>query len=662
MHLLDMSRLNLLFCLLSLTVFHLCHCLENDCGYSYEPNGADFEQNAMDTCLDDQHFNDFGSSLIQDIYSSVKKAECDLANPSDYPPHYQTRDGEKFDFIIIGSGSAGAVIANRLSENSEWKILLLEAGGDPTKTSEVPAFYGFLQKSILDWQYQTDSEGDNCLGMVNNSCYWPRGKVLGGSSTINGNIYVRGNPKDFNEWYAKGNYGWAYKDILPYFKKSEDIKAKEVLSNLNYTNYHGENGYLSVDTWSDHGIKDIVDAFSGGMKELGYDVNTDCNGESQMGFVKMQGTIVGGKRCSTAKAFLNPVKNRPNLKVSKISFATKILFHGNLKVAYGVKYLDRHGNELRAITKKEIIISAGTINSPQLLMLSGIGPKAHLESLGIKVINDLQVGENLQDHLLMAGLLFSYNYTRDIKPLTDYMYEFLTTNSSRLSGIGTLGYAPFINTYSSMLKLPDIQIHQYDFDINDTFALDNLIKVFGIRDEIGKLYHEVNAKRAISFVMPTLLKPASRGQILLKSRNPHDKPRIISGYLSSDKDMNTFLRAIDFISKLAKTESMKKLDTQLHEIAPPACEVYPLSSEEFRKCALKHLTTTSYHPTSTCKMGLMGDQSAVVNPRLLVNGVKHLRLADASVMPTIIRGNTNAATIMIGEKAADLIKADWMPH
>uniref|UniRef100_A0A1B6EWM9 Glucose-methanol-choline oxidoreductase N-terminal domain-containing protein n=1 Tax=Cuerna arida TaxID=1464854 RepID=A0A1B6EWM9_9HEMI len=648
------------FCLLSLTVFHLCNCLENDCGHLHESSGAHFHQIAMDTCSSDQNINDFGSSLIKDIYSSVKKAECDLANPSDYPPHYSPQEGEEFDFIIVGSGSAGAVIANRLSEISNWKILLLEAGGDPTKSTEVPAFYGFLQKSTLDWQYQTDSEGDNCLGMVNNSCYWPRGKVLGGSSTINGNIYVRGNPRDFNQWAAEGNFGWDYESILPYFKKSEDIKAKEVLSNFNYTKYHGDNGYLSIDTWSDHGIKGIVDAFSGGMKELGYEVNNDCNGESQMGFVKMQGTIVSGKRFSTAKAFLNPVKNRTNLKVSKNSLATKLLIHRNLKAAYGVKYLDSQGNEIQVRVKKEVIVSAGAINSPQLLMLSGIGPKEHLENLGIEVIQDLPVGENLQDHLLMAGLLFSYNYTRDIKPLTDYMYEFLTTNSSRLSSIGTLGYAPFINTRDHSSTIPDIQIHQYDFDINATFVLEHLVKAFGIRDEIGKLYHEVNAKRLISFVMPTLLKPVSRGRILLKSTDPNNKPEIISGYLSSDDDMQSFLRATDFISKLAETESLKKLDTKLHEIAPPACETHPISSEEFRKCALRHLTTTCYHPTSTCKMGPTSDPSAVVNPQLQVKGMKYLRVADASVMPTIVRGNTNAATIMIGEKAADLIKADWL--
>ncbi|XP_046676059.1 glucose dehydrogenase [FAD, quinone]-like [Homalodisca vitripennis] len=636
----------------------ICYCAVEQCGETREKHSHWLHKE--NTCSDSQDDNDFGSSLIKDIYTSVKKAECDLANPSDYPPHYSPREGEEFDFIIVGSGSAGAVIANRLSEISEWNILLLEAGGNPTKTTEIPGAFMANCKSELDWQYQTDRYEDNCLGMVNSSCSMPRGKVLGGTSTINANIYVRGNRRDFDSWATAGNEGWEYENVLKYFKKSENIKAKEVLKTLKYQTYHGENGFLTVDSWNEYGLEGLINAFVEGMKELGYNTNMDVNGESQTGFAKVQGTIIDGKRCSTAKAFLSPIKNRSNLKISKHSLVTKIMVDQKSMTAHGVEFMDNLGKEIRIRARKEVIISAGAINSPQLLMLSGIGPRKHLEELGIEVIQDLPVGEKLEDHMIMVGLVFSFNYTREVKSITDYMYDFLKTNSSKLSGVGMLGYSTFINTLDNKNYLPDMQIHHGNYDVNDVESLDLFFDRFGLREEIRKQYHEINANRHIALLLPTLLRPASTGKILLSSTDPTDKPRIITGFLTKDDDFETFLRTTEFISKFSRTKAMRKLDTQFHEIAPPACTVHPLSSKEFRKCALRHLTSTAWHQTSTCKMGPEGDPTAVVNPQLQVRGVRQLRVADASIMPSVVSGNTNAAAIMIGEKAADLIKESWL--
>lgn len=553
------------------------------------------------------------------------------------------------------------MVANRLSEVSDWNILLLEAGGDPPKATEIPALYGALQLTKIDWQYKTDPDEDNCLGMVNKSCNWPRGKVLGGSSSINANLYVRGSPKDFDSWAAAGNDGWDFNSVIKHFKKSENIKAEEVISQPNYKQHHGEKGYLNVDTWRNYQIQDIVESYTKGMEELGYKFNNDVNGDSQLGLVKLQGTISEGKRYSTAKAFLAPVKERRNLKISKNSLATQLLFDKISKTANGVQFLDEQGKLVQVKAKKEIVVSAGAINSPQLLMLSGIGPKHHLEDLNIEVIQDLPVGENLQDHMLMPGIVFSLNYTKEVKPITEFMYDFLMKNTSRFSGLGMLSYSAFINTLDSSINLPDVQFHHFDFDPNDTFSVGKFTTAFGLTDDIAKLYHDINSKRYMLLVMPTLLRPVSRGKVLLTSTSPLDKPKIIAGYFSDNgEDLETFLRAIEFTSRLASTAGMKELDARFHEIAVPGCSQHPVGSRDFRVCSLKHLTTTTYHPTSTCKMGPVNDPTSVVDPTLKVKGVNNLRIADASIMTTIVSGNTNAPCIMIGEKVSDIIKEYWL--
>ncbi|XP_031330245.1 glucose dehydrogenase [FAD, quinone] [Photinus pyralis] len=562
----------------------------------------------------------------------------------------------EYDFVVIGAGSAGAVVASRLSEVANWTVLLLEMGGDENEISDIPALAGYAQMSEFDWMYQTSPPGDSkyCLAMIGDRCNWPRGKVLGGSSTINAMVYVRGNRRDYDDWEAQGNPGWSYEDVLPYFLKSEDNRNPYLAK----TKYHNTGGYLTVQEapWR----TPLAISFLQGGRELGYEVR-DCNGEKQTGFMIAQGTIRRGSRCSTSKAFLRPARLRPNLHIAMNSRVTKILIDGLTKRAYAVRYV--RNNQPRTVrARKEVILSAGALSTPQILMLSGVGPQEHLESFGIPVLSNLRVGDNLQDHVGLGGYTFiidqpiSFNKQRYQR--LDVAMEYILNERGPLTSFGIEGVA-FVNTKYAPKSgdWPDIQFHFAGSSVNSDGS--QVKKITGLRDSVYNTVYKPLINVDTWTILPLLLRPKSRGWVRLKSKDPTTHVDINPNYFTHREDIDTLIAGIRIGLNLSDTPAFQRFHSKCHRTPFPGCRQYPFDTDEYWECSIRHFTFTIYHPTSTAKMGPPSDPAAVVDHRLRVYGVKNLRVVDASIMPTIISGNTNAPTIMIGEKGADLIKEDW---
>ena len=527
----------------------------------------------------------------------------------------------QFDYIIIGAGSAGCVLANRLSENPENKVLLLEAGG-PDKKMEIhiPAAYPKLHHSEVDWGFWTEPQKH----IYDRKIYLPRGKTLGGCSSTNAMAYVRGNKADYDEWANLGNKGWSYEDVLPIFKKSEN---NEQFKNK----YHSQGGLLNV-TKAQQFKTQFADAFVQACVENGIAENQDYNGENQEGAFLFQFTIKNAKRHSAATAFLKPAMLRPNLKVITNAPAKQILIEKDK--AIGVEFFTGKTTE-KAFASKEIILSAGAFQSPQLLMLSGVGDAEELRKQGIPVKKALfGVGKNLQDHLFTAVSCFSKEQNganhhlsvfNQIKDLIQYLF----TKKGALT-ISPLEAGAFLKLNGA--KNVNFQYHFAPICAGDDYSIDlHDLKTYKFDDGFT--------------VLPSLIKPKSRGYVALKSNNPNDFPLIQPNFLSEEEDLKIL---VEGVKKAIEIVNANAFSPFLKSLAMPQNQ-----SEEGIIDHIKKQVETIYHPVGTCKMG--NDEAAVVNEKLQVHGIENLRVVDASIMPTIISGNTNAATIMIAEKAAEMI-------
>lgn len=483
---------------------------------------------------------------------------------------------------------------------------------------------------------------------------WPRGRGLGGTTNINYMIYTRGHPTDFDRWAQAGNPGWSYQDVLPYFMKSERANN---LSGID-PQYHGTTGPLSV---SDAFRTPLAASFIEAGKQLGYD-EVDYTGPNVFGFSTAKTTTYHGRRHDVASAFIIPYLNRKNLYVKTLSSVTKVLIKNN--TAYGVRYVHL-GKVYTALASKEVILSAGAFSSPQILMLSGIGPADHLAEFGIPLLKNASVGQNLQDHFCYMGLPLLVNdstamsYKDIINPLNAIKW-FFTGNGpyASIGGVEALGYIK-TNISNETGNFPDVELifaGGYITTDSGTFTR----KSWGIGTvPYYKYMGRLQGKRVFT-IMPMLLHPKSKGWLKLRSKNPFDHVKLFGNYVSDagNEDMKTMIEGIRFILKLLETPAFQKHGARLDSTPVPGCEGLG-KFEEYWDCALRTFSVTLHHQVGTCKMGPSSDPEAVVDPRLKVYGFKGLRVADTSVIPFALSAHTNAPSIMVGEKAADMIKEDW---
>lgn len=495
---------------------------------------------------------------------------------------------------------------------------------------QVPSFVYNMQKTDADWNYTTFSDGKSCLGLRDNRCSWSKGKGLGGSSSINAMFYIKGHPTDYDSWEELGNIGWGHDELEPYF---ENIENKFDLHNYKF---------------NDDPLYNLLeDAY----KELGVSPSAKLNDKALLGTRLTKMLVRKGRRLNTAKIYLSEAKR---LHIMKNTLVRKIIIDPESKITVGVEVQRANGAIKQIWASKEVILSAGTIGTPQILMLSGVGPVSHLKDNNVEPILDLPVGKNLQDHVFMP-FYFTTKRNCTITPevFTMFIMEYILMNTGPLSTLGIADFMAFINTDNH--DNPNIQFHHFHLPINNRIALETYLNNTGYVSEVVQAINKLNEEKELIGIYATLLRPKSRGEILLTNDAVTSKPIIKTNYFQSPEDVKQLIEGLRFIMKLETTNPFKSIGAKHVQIDLPFCSEITYNSDAYWECYIRHMATTVFHPVGTAKMGRKENEDSVVNHELLVHGIKKLRVVDASVMPLIVGANTMATTLGIAEKAVDMI-------
>ncbi|EFN81338.1 Glucose dehydrogenase [acceptor] [Harpegnathos saltator] len=556
-----------------------------------------------------------------------------------------SRPSGTYDFIVVGAGAAGPVVAARLSEVDKWSVLIVEAGPDEAPGMQIPSNLQLYLNTDMDWNYKTKNEKYACLE-DGGRCSWPRGKNLGGCTAHHGMAYHRGHKEDYTRWVKMGAEGWSWEEVLPHFIKSENNKDIDKFVNKRY---HGYGGPMTVERfpWQPQFAGDVLKA----AEQLDFGITNDMVGEKITGFTIAQTISKGGVRLSSSRAFLWPNRDRKNLQVLVNATATKIhtKMVGKQVKASGITVVMKNGQSYRVNARKEVILTAGAINSPHLLLLSGIGPKRHLDTMGINTVVDLPgVGENLHNHASF-GLDFVLDEPNADELSLDNVKTYFHDQTGPLASTGLAQLTAILASSYSSNDDPDIQIFSAGYQaICDT----------GDRIPDLQTYSENRVVRFTSVNLQT----RSRGRITLDSKDPTQPPNIWSNELSKRRDRDIIYEGLQKILKLPEAEALKKYSMKLIDNTASKCKKLGEPTESnagYWDCQIRYKTRPENHQAGTCKMGAYNDVMAVVDPQLRVYGISNLRVADAAVMPQVISGNPVATINMIGERAADFIKKDY---